>query len=71
MAYYVELILLVSGIIGITLGYRRNDRKTMLAAAWLLYVSATGGQPLVDFAHGLHDGFYGGKLTQGEPVAKG
>ena len=55
MAYYVELILLASGIIGITLGYRRNDRKTMLAAACLLYVSATAGEPLVDFAHGLHE----------------
>ena len=71
MAYYVELVLLVSGIIGITLGYRRNDRKTMLAAAYLMYVSATGGEPLVDFARGLHNGFYGASLTQSEAAAKG
>lgn len=71
MAYYVELILLASGIIGITLGYRRNDRKTMLAAACLLYVSTTAGEPLVDFAHGLHDGYYGVNLAQSPASAKG
>ncbi len=71
MAYYVELIMLVCGIVGMTIGYRRNDRKTMLAAAWLLYVSATAGQPLVDFAHGLHNGYYGVNLTEGQAVRKG
>lgn len=71
MAYYAGWIVLAFGIIGLIMGYRSNKRNTMVAGAVLIYLSGTAGEPLVDFARGLHNGFYGVNLTEGQAVRKG
>lgn len=48
---YVELVFLVVGFCLLLLGYRRNDRNMMLAAAVLLLAVGTIG----DFSQGLAD----------------
>lgn len=49
---YVEMGLLLVGICLLVLGYRRNNRNALLAAALLLLAAGTIG----DFSQGLLDG---------------
>ncbi len=53
IAYWIDLILLVAGIIVLVIGYRRNHRNLMLIAAILLLLSGT----LTDAATGFAAGF--------------
>jgi hypothetical protein len=53
---YLQLILLVAGVALLTVGYCRNQRKLMLAAAIVLFLAGSGAQFVTGFAEGLHEG---------------
>ncbi|SFK46951.1 hypothetical protein [Rhodanobacter glycinis] len=53
---YVQLVLLVVGATLLVIGYRRNARKLMLAAAIALFLTGSGAQFATGFAQGLHQG---------------
>lgn len=59
---YIEIILLVVGVIALIVGYRKNQRNVLLFAAIVLFLAATVG----DFAHGILDGYN----TGGSSAAK-
>ena len=50
--FYVEIGLLLVGVCLLVLGYRRDDRRTLLAAALLFLAAGTTG----GFLQGLADG---------------
>ncbi len=53
---YIELALLIAGLVALVVGYRKNRRNILLSAAIILFLAGTVG----DFAHGFRDGFNAG-----------
>lgn len=50
--YWLDIALVVAGFIVLVIGYRRNDRKLLLTAALLLFLTGT----LSSFSRGFADG---------------
>jgi len=55
-AYVIDIVLMVAGFATLVVGYRRDDRKIMLVAAILLFLSCA----LTDFASGFAEGLEAG-----------
>lgn len=55
--FVIESLLLVLGMILLVVGYRKNDRNLLLAAAIVLLL--VGG--LSDFVGGFHEGYMMGR----------
>lgn len=49
----LDITLAVAGFVVLVVGYRRNDRKILLAAAILLFLTGT----LSEFSRGFAEGF--------------
>ncbi len=56
---YVEIILLVAGVIALIAGYRLNQRNLLLSAAISLFLAGSIG----DMARGFSDGFKTGSSS--------
>lgn len=50
---YIEVALLLLGVIALAVGYRKNHRNLLLSAAVILFLAGAVG----DLASGFHDGF--------------
>lgn len=53
---YIELVLLIVGVVVSAIGYRKNHRNVLLFAAIILFLAGTVG----NFAHGFREGFSAG-----------
>lgn len=53
---YLQLVLFAVGAALLTIGYRRNRRGLMLAAAIVLFLAGGGVDLGSAFAQGIHDG---------------
>lgn len=53
---YLQLLLFATGVTLLAVGYRRDERKTMLVAAVVLFLAGSGGQFVTGFVEGLHHG---------------
>ncbi|MEO7068492.1 MAG: hypothetical protein ABI114_16400 [Rhodanobacter sp.] len=53
---YLQAALFLAGVILLIVGYRRNQRKMLLAAAIVLCFSGVGWDVLTGFAHGIAQG---------------
>jgi hypothetical protein len=53
---YIEIVLLVMGVIALVVGYRKHHRNLLLSAAIILFLAGATG----DLARGFHDGFNAG-----------
>lgn len=56
---YLQLALLAIGVALLTVGYRRNQRKLMLAAGIVLFLAGSADQLVGGFIDGLHQGMAG------------
>lgn len=54
---YIELLLLVVGVVVLVVGYRRSSRNLLLSAAIMLFLAGTLG----DIVHGFQDGYRQGR----------
>lgn len=54
---YVEIALFVIGLVALVVGYRRNRRNVLLAAAIVLFLSGTVSEFATGFAHGWERGY--------------
>lgn len=50
--YWLDITLAIAGFVVLMIGYRRNSRKLLLAAALLLFLTGT----LSEFSRGYADG---------------
>lgn len=57
--YYFEILLFITGVVLLIVGYRQNRRKIMLTAAIFLFVSGSFSSSISSFSKGFHDGFFG------------
>ena len=53
---YIEIVLLVVGVITLVVGYRKHRRNLLLSAAIVLFLAGAIG----DLVHGFNDGFTAG-----------
>ncbi|HEX7368825.1 MAG TPA: hypothetical protein VF284_00900 [Rhodanobacteraceae bacterium] len=56
---YLVVALFVAGVALLIVGYRKSHRNLMLAAAIVLFLSATVGPFTQGFVQGLHGGWDG------------
>lgn len=55
--FYVEIVLLVLGVVLLVAGYRRDRRNLLLAGAIVLFLSSAGPQLVSGAVQGFHDGW--------------
>jgi len=63
---YVELGLVLIGVLLLVIGYRKNNRNILFVAAIAMFVSGSIG----DFAHGFANGYLDGSASTSSSMSK-